>query len=147
VQEDAVFKPIDDQIAVAPQILAGDVPALAAAGFTFIINNRPDDEAADQPSGDTIAEAAAAAGLGYAAIPVTPGGFSMAQVEAMDAALAAATGPVLAYCRSGTRSCHLWALAAARGGAEPDALIAKAAAAGYDISPIRPALEQLSAVE
>jgi protein tyrosine phosphatase (PTP) superfamily phosphohydrolase (DUF442 family) len=123
VQEDAVFKSIDDQIAVAPQILAGDVPALAAAGFTFIINNRPDDEAADQPSGDTIAEAAAAAGLGYAAIPV------------------------LAYCRSGTRSCHLWALAAARGGAEPDALIAKAAAAGYDISPIRPALEQLSAVE
>ncbi|MHA6718577.1 protein tyrosine phosphatase family protein [Sphingomonas sp. RS6] len=138
---------IDDRISVSPQILPDDVAALAAAGFTYIINNRPEGEESGQPSGDAIAAAAAAAGLGYAAIPVTPGGFSMAQVEAMDAALAEADGPVLAYCRSGTRSCNLWALASARRGDDPDTLIAKAAAAGYDLSAIRPALEQLSAVK
>jgi uncharacterized protein (TIGR01244 family) len=52
---------------------------------------------------------------------------------------------VLAYCRSGTRSCNLWALATAYKGGEPDALVAKGAGAGYDLSGIRPALEQLAA--
>jgi uncharacterized protein (TIGR01244 family) len=135
---------IDDRISVAPQISPEDIPLLAAAGFTYVINNRPDNEEPDQPSGETIARAAAAAGLGYAAIPVTPGGFSGQQVEAMGEAMAEANGPVLAYCRSGTRSCNLWALAAAQGGGNPDALTAKAAGAGYDISGIRPLLDTLS---
>ena len=135
---------IDDQISVAPQILPEDIPALAAAGFTYVINNRPDDEEPGQPAGAAIARAAAAAGLGYAAIPVTPGGFSSQQVEAMAQALKDANGPVLAFCRSGTRSCNLWALAAAQAGGAPDELIEKAAGAGYDISGIRPLLESLS---
>lgn len=135
---------IDESISVAPQIRPEDVPALAAAGFAHIINNRPEGEEFGQPSGAEIAEAAEAAGLGYTAIPVTPGGFSMAQVEAMAEALRSAQGPVLAYCRSGTRSCNLWALATAYKGGEPDALVAKGAGAGYDLSGIRPALEQLS---
>lgn len=136
---------IDDRISVAPQIQPEDVSALAAAGFVHIINNRPDGEEPGQPAGAQIAEAAEAAGLGYTEIPVTPGGFSMAQVEAMAEALGSVDGPVLAYCRSGTRSCNLWALAAAYKGGEPDALVAKGAGAGYDLSGIRPALEQLSA--
>ena len=135
---------IDDRISVAPQISPEDIPALAAAGFSYVINNRPDDEEPGQPTGESIARAAAAAGLGYAAIPVTPGGFSGQQVEAMTKALAEANGPVLAFCRSGTRSCNLWALAAAHTGGTPDALIEKAAGAGYDISGIRPLLETLS---
>lgn len=135
---------IDDQISVAPQILPEDIPALAAAGFTYVINNRPDDEEPGQPAGAAIGRAAAAAGLGYAAIPVTPGGFSSQQVEAMAKTLKEANGPVLAFCRSGTRSCNLWALAAAHSGGTPDKLIEKAAAAGYDINGIRPLLESLS---
>lgn len=135
---------IDDRISVAPQIMPEDIPMLAAAGFTYIVNNRPDEEESGQPSGSTIARAAAAAGLGYAAIPVTPGGFSAQQVEAMGAALTEATGPVLAFCRSGTRSCNLWALAAAQAGGDPEQIIGKAADAGYDISSIRPLLETLS---
>lgn len=136
---------IDDRISVAPQISPEDIPALAAAGFSYVINNRPEDEEPGQPSGDAIARAAAAEGLGYAAIPVTPGGFSSQQVEAMAKALAEANGPVLAFCRSGTRSCNLWALALAQTGGDPDQLTAKAAGAGYDISNIRPLLETLSA--
>ncbi len=55
-----------------------------------------------------------------------------------------AGGPVLAYCRSGTRSCFLWALTRARGGTDPDTLSSQAAAAGYDLSPIRPMLDALA---
>lgn len=140
-----MIRTIDDTISVAPQISPEDVAALAAAGFVAIINNRPDDEEAGQPDASAIEAAARAAGLGYAAIPVTPGGFSSAQVEAMAEALAAANGPVLAFCRSGTRSCNLWALAQASTGGDPATLTAKAAGAGYDLSGIRPVLDQLSA--
>jgi len=58
----------------------------------------------------------------------------------MRAALAAADGPVLAFCRSGTRSTLVWALARARSGDDAETLSAKAAAAGYDLTPIRPFL-------
>jgi uncharacterized protein (TIGR01244 family) len=135
---------VDETISVAPQIAPEDVAGIAAAGFKAIINNRPDGEELSQPSGDAIAQAAAAAGLHYAAIPVTHAGFSAAQVDAMVAALEEAGGPVLAYCRSGTRSCNLWALAEASRGGDPEALTAKAANAGYDLEGIRPLLDALA---
>ena len=94
------------------------------------MNNRPEDESDDQTPGAEIEAAATAAGIAYVAIPVTHAGFSMPQVEAMEAALAAAGDkPVLAYCRSGTRSTLLWALAEAKAGANPDAIAASAVAA------------------
>jgi uncharacterized protein (TIGR01244 family) len=133
-----MFRKIDDSISVAPQISVQDVEAAAAQGFRMVINNRPEQEEPGQTSGDEIREAARAAGLAYVAIPITHGGFSLNQVEAMRDALAKAGGPVLAYCRSGTRSTFVWALARGLEGDDADALAAKAAAAGYDISPIKP---------
>jgi uncharacterized protein (TIGR01244 family) len=135
---------IDESISVAPQIQPEDVAAIKAAGFVAIINNRPDGEEAGQPSGDSIRAAAEAAGLKYTAIPVTSAGFSHNQVDAMARALDAG-GPVLAYCRSGTRSCNLWALASAKEGGDPEALVAAGAGAGYDLNGLRPLLDQLSA--
>jgi len=135
-----MFHRLDDTISVAGQIEPADVAEAARQGFTFIINNRPDGEAPGQPSGAEMKAAADAAGLGYAAIPITHAGFSEDQVVAMGQALAAAPGPVLAFCRSGTRSTLVWALARARAGDPPAELSAKAAAAGYDLSPIRPLL-------
>jgi uncharacterized protein (TIGR01244 family) len=140
-----MIRQIDDHISVAPQITAAEVQAIASAGFVEIVNNRPDDEEPGQPSSADIAAAAAAAGIAYRAIPVTHAGFSANQVEAMASALTAAGGPVLAFCRSGTRSAHLWALARARLGEEPAVLVAKAAQAGYDIGAIRPMLDTLVA--
>lgn len=139
------IRPLDDAIAVAPQIDPADLVAVKAAGFVAVVNNRPDDEEPGQPAGDAIRAAAAAAGLGYAAIPIVPGGFGHAQLDAMTAALVAADGPVLAFCRSGTRSCHLWALAAAKAGRDPALLVARAEAAGYDLDPLRPTLDALAA--
>jgi len=135
---------IDETVSVAPQIRPEDIPLLAEQGFGLVINNRPDDEESGQPSSAAIRAAVEAAGLDYLAIPTVMGGMSSQQVEAMAKALASAQGPVLAYCRSGTRSCNLWALAEASRGGDPAALTVKAAGAGYDISGIRPLLDALA---
>ncbi|MDB5689449.1 MAG: hypothetical protein JWL91_1325 [Sphingomonas bacterium] len=132
-----MFRKLDETISVAGQITPDDVAAAAAGGFAFVINNRPDGEQPGQPMAAEIAAAAAAAGLGYRAIPITHAGFSEDQVTAMREALEAADGPVLAFCRSGTRSTFIWALARSRMGDAPDMLAAKAEAAGYDLSPLR----------
>jgi uncharacterized protein (TIGR01244 family) len=132
-----MFRKLDDTISVAGQITPDDVAAAAAEGFTFVINNRPDGEQPGQPAAAGIEAAAAAAGLGYRAIPITHAGFSEDQVNAMREALEAAPGPILAFCRSGTRSTFVWALARSRMGDAPDLLAAKAEAAGYDLSPVR----------
>jgi uncharacterized protein (TIGR01244 family) len=139
-----MFIRIDDRTSVAGQLSPADLAAAKAQGFALVINNRPDGEAPDQPAGRVMAEAAAANGLGYLEIPIA-GGFSMPQVEAMAAALAGADGPVLAFCRSGTRSTNLWALARAAQGGDADAIVEAAGAAGYDVSGMMPALRQLSA--
>ena len=139
-----MIRHINESISVAPQIAVEQVAEIAAAGFKTIVNNRPDDEDAGQPSGDAIRTAAEAAGLNYVAIPVTHAGFSHPQIDAMTQALVDAEGPVLAYCRSGTRSCNLWALAAAKAGRNPNLLLAQAEDAGYDLRGIRPMLDALA---
>lgn len=135
-----MFRTLDPSISVFGQIEPEDVAAAKEQGFTTIINNRPDDEQPGQPAGAAIEAAAHEAGLGYVAIPVDHAGFAEWQVAAMADALEKADGPVLAFCRSGTRSTFLWALARHRLGDEGEGLIAKAANAGYDLSAIRPIL-------
>lgn len=141
-----MFRKIDDKTFASPQIDLADVAEAQAMGIGMIINNRPEDESPDQIPGAEIEAAANAAGIAYVAIPVTHAGFSMPQVEAMQAALAeAGDKPVLAYCRSGTRSTLLWALTQARMGMAPEAIAAHAAGAGYDVSPIMPQIDFLAA--
>lgn len=138
------IRPLNDRVAVAPQIAPDDIPAIKAAGYAAIVNNRPDGEEAGQPSGAAIRAAAEAAGLSYAEVPVGQAGIGAPQIDAMTAVLTAADGPVLAYCRSGTRSCNLWALAAARGGRDVRLIVGQAADAGYDLSGLRPMLDTLA---
>lgn len=135
---------INDQVSVAPQIDPAEVVDIAREGFVAIVNNRPDEEEAGQPEGDAIRTVAETLGLAYHAIPITHAGFSATQVEAMRGVLDGAGGPVLAYCRSGTRSANLWALAEASRGEHADGLIKAAAGAGYDLNGLRPMLDALS---
>jgi uncharacterized protein (TIGR01244 family) len=116
------------------QLTVGDIDEAAALGIRLIVNNRPDGEERGQPPSAEIEAAAYAAGLHYRHIPIA-GGFPPEEVEAMATALE--EGPVLAYCRSGTRSTFLWALARAARGARAEESVAAAAAAGYDLGPIR----------
>ncbi|HEX5645141.1 MAG TPA: TIGR01244 family sulfur transferase [Erythrobacter sp.] len=139
------FRELSPTMLASPQIWPDDVATAAALGVRLIINNRPDGESPDEPQGPAIEAAARAAGVDYVAIPVSHAGFSLPQVEAMGEALANAGGKVLAYCRSGTRSTFLWAMAQAKAGMEPDAIAAAAASAGYDITPVRPTVDMLAA--
>lgn len=140
-----MFRRLNDRVLASPQISLADVANAAAQGVVMIVNNRPDGESDDQVPGSEIEAAAKAAGMGYVAIPVTHAGWSEGQVRAMANVLAEAKGQVLAYCRSGTRSTLLWALAEASTGASPHALTAAAAQAGYDLEPIRALMDMLSA--
>ncbi len=140
-----MFRKLTDSIHASPQISLEDVAEAAAMGVKLIINNRPEGESDDQVPGPDIEAAARAAGIDYVAIPVTHAGFSEPQVVAMAKALDNAQGPVLAYCRSGTRSTLLWALSEASQGGDPDALTNMAAKAGYDVSPVRPLMDMLKA--
>ncbi len=136
------FVEVETGFAVAPQLVADDLDLAAAQGFTLIVNNRPDDEESGQPDGADLADHARRLGLDWVDIPVTHAGFSASQVERLGAALGQAGGPVLAYCRSGTRSTMLWALAQARAGRHPAELQDRAATAGYDLTGLRPLLDQ-----
>ena len=138
------FRSLSPTYSVAPQITIEDVAEAKAQGFAMIVNNRPDGEEPSAPQGGDIAHAAAAEGIAYAAIPIGHSGFSHAQIDALDKLLGDATGPILAYCRSGTRSTHLWALTQARGGAEVGAIVDAAAKAGYDLAGLRPMLDALA---
>ncbi len=140
-----MFRQITDSVFASPQIGTDAIAEAKALGVVRIINNRPEGESDDQTPGPEIEAAARAAGLDYLAIPVTHSGFSEGQVSAMAEALAKSEGAVLAYCRSGTRSTLLWALAEASQGGDPDTIAAHAAQAGYDITSIRSLVDMLAA--
>ncbi|HVY83659.1 MAG TPA: TIGR01244 family sulfur transferase [Caulobacterales bacterium] len=138
------FRRVTAAFSVAPQIGLDDIARAAAEGFRVLINNRPDNEAPGQMTSAEAERAAKAAGLDYHALPFAgpPPPAVVAQTETL---LEQASGPVLAYCRSGTRSVTAWALAQALAGAlSPDEIVQRAAEAGYDLSGARPALESLS---
>ena len=137
----ADIRTLTPEVSVAPQIALDDLPAIRAAGFKTVINNRPDGEQPGQPSSAEVEAAAQAAGLAYRHVPVVSGGMSMDDVAAFDAALTESEGPVLAFCRSGTRSATLWAFTQA-GAREPDEILEIAGDAGYDLSGMRPYLER-----
>jgi sulfide:quinone oxidoreductase len=131
------LRPLTKDLSVAAQIAVADIAALAAQGFRSVINNRPDGEESGQPSSSTLTAAARQAGLDYRHIPVVPGQLQDSQVTAFSAALAEMPAPVLAFCRTGTRSSTLWALQAS---GSADTILETAKAAGYDLSGLRPRL-------
>ena len=105
------FAMLDADIAVAPQPPLDDLARIAAAGFRGIINNRPDGEDPAQPSSAEMAAEAQRLGLAYWHIPILPGKATQDDARQFVAAVHAADGPVLAYCRSGNRSRQVWQLA------------------------------------
>jgi uncharacterized protein (TIGR01244 family) len=129
------FRKVTESLQVSPQITADEARAAVASGVSLIINNRPDGEAPGQPTNAEIEAAARAAGADYIAIPFA-GRPTAEQAKAQAAAVAGAKGPVLAFCRSGTRSITAWALGEAAGGRDPGELVRLAADAGYDLAPV-----------
>ena len=136
-------KTLAGDISVAGQIRPDDLEALAAS-FRTIVNNRPDGEEAGQPNSAQIEAEARRVGLQYAFMPITPGQLNEQAIVGLSEVLANAPTPILAFCRTGTRSTNLWALTQA-GVQDPDEILKIAAAAGYDLSGLRPRLEEKAA--
>jgi uncharacterized protein (TIGR01244 family) len=128
------LRQLTNTLSVSAQIDEADVGTLAEQGFRSLINNRPDGEVPGQPDSTAIAAAAARHGMEYMHLPVVSGQWQADVVEAFADALHTLPTPILAFCRSGTRSCTLWALSACAAGEDRDAVIACAATAGYDLS-------------
>ncbi|WP_339670313.1 TIGR01244 family sulfur transferase [Dasania marina] len=115
----------------AEQIQASDVAAIAAKGYSLIINNRPDNEEQGQPSSAELAKAAADAGIHYAHIPIQRS-LPASSIAEMATQLQQAEGPSFAFCRTGTRSTNLWLCTLKT--AERAQAIEHAKTLGYDLS-------------
>ena len=129
------IRKITDELSVAPQILAAEVPAIAAAGFRAVICNRPDGETSDQPCCSDIEAAVKAHGLVWRSQPVRSGAVTFADAQEFGVLLAELPKPVLAYCRSGTRCATLWCLSQAGKRPLPD-ILGRTQEAGYDMTAV-----------
>ena len=129
----AEIRPVTPGFAVSGQIRPEELSELGSR-FRAVINNRPDGEDPGQPSGAELEAAARAANLAYHSIPIS-GAPNAEQVGRVRAAVSEADGPVLAFCRTGTRSIVTWALGRALDGHDVETLTAQGRSAGYDLAP------------
>ncbi|MCF6303340.1 MAG: TIGR01244 family sulfur transferase [Devosiaceae bacterium] len=127
------IRKISNRLSASPQICADDVIAIKEAGFVAIINNRPDGEEINQPLHDDIEEAAKRHGIPYHYLPVISAPYAPKVIAKMGDVLAQYEGPVLMFCRTGTRSTRLWAFSQ-KGLVPGEELISMAGDAGYDLS-------------
>ena len=138
------IKKISPFLHVSSQLSVEDIGIAAAQGIKSIINNRPEGEAEDQPPNSDLEAAAQRYSLAYQHIPVTAGKLSDENIVQFKAAMESLQGPVLAFCRTGTRSTTLWALSEAPH-LDVDTILSTAHAVGYDLKELRPRLEQAAA--
>jgi uncharacterized protein (TIGR01244 family) len=136
---------ITPDFAVTGQLSADDFQSAAKLGFKAIVNNRPDGEEETQLPSHLAAAHAWGAGLGYSHIPAGKLDlFSDPVVDTTEAAIAAAGGPVLAYCKSGMRCAIIWAALSARK-APVDEVLARLARAGFDFDFLSDEFEEQAA--
>lgn len=133
------IRALTPEYAVSPQIDPEDLPAIKAAGYVTVIDNRPDGEIPPDLHTDVMRQAAEALGLTFIANPIIGGALTEANVIAQRAAMDASTGPVFAYCASGNRCSVVWALAHA-GERPAEELIGIPARFGYNLEQLRPML-------
>ena len=138
------IRPLTPHYAVSPQISPEDLPLIAEAGFSAVICNRPDAENPPEWHAAAMAEAARAAGLQFHNLPLTHQTMTPENVARQRDLIDATTGPVLAYCASGTRSSVIWSLGQA-GHLSTDEILAATAQAGYQLDQLRPALDAMAA--
>jgi uncharacterized protein (TIGR01244 family) len=137
---------INDQISVAAQISLDDLAAFKAAGYTTVMNNRPDNEEPGQLNHETAEAEAKKQGLNYVYLPIVSSAISRKDVHDFQNLLLREGKPILAHCRSGTRCYLMYALTRVLSdGASPLALVAEAASKGYDIRALPMLAEKLQA--
>ncbi|MGV6848978.1 MAG: TIGR01244 family sulfur transferase [Marinibacterium sp.] len=139
-----MLRQITDQYSVAPELVPSDMAAVATAGYTTVICNRPDSEVPPDRQAAPMRTAAEAAGLVFKVLPITQQSLTLENAARHREWIEASDGPVLAYCRTGTRCTVIWALGHAVDH-PADQLVSLAARAGYDIANLQPALTSIHA--
>ncbi|MBB3189610.1 TIGR01244 family sulfur transferase [Halomonas cerina] len=133
---------LEPGFAITNAVTPADLDEVARRGFRSVICNRRPGEADDHPDDRALRERAEALGLAWRTIPVAPGEYGEADIEAFGRALDELPTPILAFCRTGRRAVHLWAQSRAREpGCDIPALLAAAHGAGHDPQPIREMLD------
>ncbi|UAB89672.1 TIGR01244 family phosphatase [Ruegeria sp. SCSIO 43209] len=136
------IRPITPRYAVSPQISVEDVPAIAEAGFVKVICNRPNTEVPPDQQSDAIGQAVREAGMEYEVLELTHQTMTPENVALQRDLAESCSGPVLAYCASGTRCSVVWALGQCDR-LSTDEILDATGKAGYALDGLRPALEQL----
>ena len=127
--------PVDDNVSVSGQLTPADMKEIAGAGFTAVVNNRPDGEAFyGQPRTADLRAAAEAAGLQFLDLPFSGPRATPDQVRALADLLAGGDGRVVAFCKSGMRSALLWGAASLANGRSLEEVLQGARKAGQELS-------------
>lgn len=136
------YKELVRGIWVTSQVSPDDIRAGKLRGVRALVDLRPDGEEADQPSSTQVADAAKAAGIGFDYVPVPHGAIPDEAVASLRATLNG-RGPILLYCRSGSRAARTWALGEASDARGlPEAAIREAVArAGFSTKDIDTAID------
>lgn len=133
---------LDESYFVAPQLIEADLAMLKSQGFERIINNRPDAESDDQPSGQSIRAAAELLGMEYVSNPMDLSSLSQEHVDLQGGALLD-DKKTLAFCRTGTRSSVLWLLLENGKGADSTDLMSFVSGKGFDLTRCTAAMSPL----
>ncbi len=104
------FKLLTHDLYISDQLTFDDLKEAAELGIKTIINNRPDQEEENQLLSSELEQTAKKLGLNYHYLPVYPGKFTHEDAEKFAQILDENPAPYLAFCRTGNRSCNLWAL-------------------------------------
>ncbi len=109
------YKMITSRFSVAGAIESGDMAVFARMGFRTIISNLPDAEVTNGFTSDLARAQAIGCGLSYIHMPANGAIVSdPAVITQFSEVLAQADQPVLAHCKTGTRSAILFGLVSAR---------------------------------
>ncbi|MFC6635426.1 TIGR01244 family sulfur transferase [Microbulbifer taiwanensis] len=134
------IKQLDEQVSVSDQCSCDALAQLAETGVKLLVCNRLEGESEDQPSYAEMKEAAERSGMAFIAIPFARGRMTSQHCRAF-ADILARGDRVHAYCRTGNRSCNLWAGARLLAGADRKVLLGQARHAGFDIGGVLVAMD------
>jgi len=131
------LKQVNNEFFLSDQITQQDIEKIAEKGIKTILCNRPDGEGADQPNIIEIEQAATQLDIQVEYLPVTSGKVTDEQAQAFKQIYQNAKKPLLAFCRTGTRSITLWALSQGEKQNLEHTLIT-AKTLGYDLESVVP---------
>jgi sulfide:quinone oxidoreductase len=96
------------QVYASGQLFESDLQLVAGQGVRSIVNTRPDNESAGQPSSADLAKAAEQLGIVFVHLPVDPGSITREEAETFMKTCDELERPLVVCGRSGGQSTKIW---------------------------------------